>query len=74
MNVETQRFHDRFQSLFASEGLENVKFFVRGGEEVSFDELIEDVNRINATIAANDYKVVTSIDIDFTTRRFDEAF
>lgn len=74
MNVETQRFHDRFQSLFATEGLENVKFFVRGGEDASFDELVGEVNDINATIAAGDFKLVTSIDADAETCRFDDGF
>lgn len=74
MNVETQRFHDRFQTLFANEGLENVKFFVRGGEDASFDQLIEDVNRINATIAAGEFELVHEIDSEVETRRFDEPF
>lgn len=74
MNVETQRFHDRFQTLFANEGLENIKFFVRGGENASFDVLIEDVNRIDATIQADQFEVVNVIDTGLEQRRFDEAF
>lgn len=74
MQNEKTRFVERFQTLFESEGLENVKFFLRPGGTLKASDFVADVNRMNETIAANDFVVVDSVDGDFKTSRFDAAF
>lgn len=74
MKDDRKRFNERFQTLFESEGLENVKFFVRRGASTKVSDFVADVNRMNDTIAAGDFAVVESIDGDCETKRFDAAF
>jgi len=71
MSTERERLKTRFDSLFQS-GLTNIKFMVIG--KPSRDEFFADVNIMQDTIAADEFTLVTSLDSDHKTRKFNEPF
>ena len=74
MQNEVKRISDRFSALFEKEGLTNVKFFVRDADNLNLSEFLVQVTKIQDTIAAGSFRVVTSIDGDCEQRRFDAPF
>lgn len=74
MQQNAERFTNRFKPLFEKEGLVNVKFFMKNTDDVSLSEFLEEAAAIQDTIAADRFKVVTSIDGDVERKRFDAAF
>jgi len=74
MQSNSERFTNRFQTLFAEGGLTNIKFFVRNHRDISLNDFFEEAADIQSTIAAGDFKVITSIDGDAPQKRFDAAF
>lgn len=74
MQVHSERFANRFSTLFDQEGLMNVKFFVKNKSGVSLAEFLEEATEIQSTIAAEDFEVVTTVDGDAPQKRFDAAF
>jgi hypothetical protein len=74
MSNETKRFADRFSALFESGGLLNAKFFVRRSSDIKMSDFVDDVNKMNDTISAGDFRVVEKIDTSCEVKRFDAAF
>ncbi|WP_192180298.1 hypothetical protein [Mesorhizobium amorphae] len=74
MSVEIDRIKTRFDNLFANEGLTNIKFFVRPTKGMTNLDFLAELNTIQDTIAAQDFKRVEDIDQNAETRRFDEPF
>lgn len=73
MQVQSERFANRFSALFDKEGLMNVKFFVKNSD-VSLADFLEEAAGIQSTIAAGDFSVIESVDGDAAQKRFDDAF
>ncbi|BCA60448.1 hypothetical protein [Sphingomonas sp. HMP6] len=74
MQLQSERFSDRFSALFEQEGLMNVKFFVKNKSGVSLANFLEEAAEIQSTIAAGDFKVIDSVDGETLQKRFDAAF
>lgn len=74
MQQNAERFANRFAPLFETEGLVNVKFFMKNKAGVSLSEFLDEAAAIQDTIAADEFEVVTSIDGDTARKAFDAAF
>lgn len=74
MQSEMQRFTDRFQALFANDGLANVKFFVHDAGGCSLQTFLSEANAIQDTIAAGEVARVANVDEGCRKKRFDESF
>lgn len=74
MQSEMQRFSDRFQALFANEGLENIKFFVRDADGCSLQTFMTEANSVQAAIAAGEVARIENVDAGCRKKRFDESF
>lgn len=74
MQVHSERFSNRFSTLFDKEGLMNVKFFVMSNSGVSLADFLEEAAGIQSTIAAGDFQVVSGVDSDAAQKRFDAEF
>ena len=74
MQQNAERFANRFAPLFETEGLVNVKFFMKKNAGVSLSDFLEEAAAIQDTIAADQFRVVESIDGDMARKPFDAAF
>jgi hypothetical protein len=74
MQSQTERFTNRFDTLFAQDGLTNVKFFIKDKAGLTLSSFLEEACEIQSAIAAGDCRVVETIDADITQKHFMDAF
>lgn len=74
MSAELDRLKNRFDGLFNEEGLTNIKFFIDRRPEMTQEDFITELNTIQDTIAAGDFKILENLDLEVQTRKFNESF
>ncbi|WP_323013734.1 hypothetical protein [Devosia sp.] len=74
MSAEVERLRNRFDGLFAEEGLTNIKFFVRKGDSMTAKDFVRELNAIQDVISEGDFEIVDSIDSAAKVRRFDDPY
>lgn len=70
--MSRDRLTARLNGLFETEGLDNIKLFVRG--QPTNEQIWADVNKMQDTVAAGGFSLVDSIDKGLKKRKFDEPF
>lgn len=74
MSVEVDRLKSRFKNLFDTEGLTNVKFFVRKNKSMTVKDFVREQNAIEDTMSEGEFQVVDAVDADAKRRRFDDPY
>lgn len=69
-----EKFKTRVRSMFADEGLVNIKFFVRPGAPGSLSTFVREANGFQEAIDEGKYTEVNSIDGNLKRVRFDAPF
>lgn len=74
MSAELERLKTRFNNLFNEEGLTNIKFFIDRRSEMTQENFVVELNKIQDTIAAGDYEILEKLDDGSNTRKFNHPF